>query len=481
MNPGAARRTYKIFISILIGAALLRLININQSLAIDELLTIRDYVSKGFSWILLTYREPNNHILNSLLARTSTLVFGRHNWAYKFPSFLLSLWAVALIFRLGRLWFDDHTALAASALLGGSFYHILYSTQARGYSGMTTATLLALVSFTLAWREDKNKDWVILGVALAMGCYFLPFTLFPYLGCLICGIYLYHDSWINPWKFLITFAGVAVAVLLLYLPLWGQMEGIYRYRTGYDFLSKLFLWFVAGYFSAGPTFAPATIVYFVFFLLGLWYLKDWPKRAGVVLFFIIPVVALKYIIQPIWLFTRFFIFLLPLFLLIVAYGLKNLLKHRLWIGVVVLLLLNVPILSKYYRTEILPSEEVIKYIHGHAKPGEWIVGTGFTRLTYYYDQGDKDRLVWFERVEGKKARTFVVKEKNKGMWFIDAKIHDRNSDPVFSFRPKWAEKEFVEVGGRKFYFQDSFRGLYPLGMMLMVYYSPPAPNQQKPG
>ncbi len=125
-------RADKLFIWILIGAALLRLVKINESLSIDELLTIRDYISQGFSAIFFTYREPNNHILNSLLVRTSTLILGSHNWAYKIPSFLLALWAVFLEYRLGRLWFDPDTALAASALLGGSFFSYPFQYPGQG-------------------------------------------------------------------------------------------------------------------------------------------------------------------------------------------------------------------------------------------------------------------------------------------------------------------------------------------------------------
>ncbi len=216
------RRTRRVLIGILIGAAILRLIKIDESLAIDELLTIRDYISHGFSTIFLSYQRPNNHILTSFLARVSILVFGEYNWSYKLPSFFLALWAVLLQFRLGRLWFNDDTALAASALLGGSYYHILFSTQTRGYSGMLTCTLLALIYFTLARREDKNKDWLVLGVALVSGSYFHPFMIFPYLGCLFCGIYLYRNNWKASRKFLIIFTGTALAISLLYLPLWAH-------------------------------------------------------------------------------------------------------------------------------------------------------------------------------------------------------------------------------------------------------------------
>ena len=478
--PGLSglNRNHKIFIGIFLGATLLRLVKINESLAIDELLTIRDYISRGFSAIFFTYREPNNHILTSMLARISFLIFGHYNWAYKIPSFLLALWAIVLQLRLGRLWFDDDTALAASALLGGSFFHIIFSTQVRGYSGMVTATLFALVSFTLAFRENKNKDWLGLGAALVLGSYFHPLMLFPYVGCLLCGIYLYRRSWRESpaRKFMMTFIGSALVTLILYSPLLGHMAEIYRYRTGPDFVSKLFLRFVAGYLSAGPLFTPATIVYFIFFSLGLWYLKDWPKRLGVILFFIIPVVGLKYIIQPTWLFTRFFIYLLPVFLLVVAYGVRNALQRRFWFGITLLLLFNIPILAKYYQTEIFPGADVVQYIKAHIKPDEWIIGTGFTRLAFYYYRDRRDYQVWFERIDGEETGTFVDTQKNKGLWFIDAARHDRLSDPVFSFRSKWIKSESITVGGRNFYFRESFRGLHPLGKTYVAYYSPPPPS-----
>ncbi len=91
---------------------------------------------------------------------------------------------------------------------------------------------------------------------------------------------------------------------------------------------------------------------------------------------------------------------------------------------------------------------------------------------YYYYRGEKDRLRWFEDVEGKDAGVFVGAQSDRGMWFIGARRHDRNSDPVFSFRPKWVVTEPMKVGGRDFYFKESFRGLYPIGITLTAYYSP---------
>jgi hypothetical protein len=473
-NTVSEHRNTKIFIGILICAVLFRLAKINESLAIDELITIEKYISKGFWGILHNYQSVNNHFLNSLLARVSTLIFGRYNWAYKLPSFLLAFWAVILQFQLGRLWFDDDTALAASALLGGSFYHILYSTQLRGYCGMSTAILAALVCFSLARKENKTKYWIGLGVALVCGNLFHLFMIFPYIWLLLCGIYLYWRRWgeSSARKFLVTFAGAGMTVVLFYLPRMGDMQRIYHYHSGPDFLSKLFLRFVAGYLSAGPLFTPATLVYLLFFFLGIWHFRDWPKRIGITLYFIIPIVLVKYIVRPFPLRTRFFNFLLPLFVMMVAYGIKKSLPRRFWVGVMILLLFNIPILVKYYRIKLFPSDEAIKYIQQRVRPEEWIVANGVTRLAYHYYQGSRDRLAWFHNSQGKKGQDFVNKRKNDGMWYLAAHMDDRFSDSVFSFRPKWAKEKEIQVGGRSFYFQESFRGMHPLGLTYVVYHSP---------
>jgi 4-amino-4-deoxy-L-arabinose transferase-like glycosyltransferase len=85
---------------ILILACVLRVIGLNAGLWYDEIDTLVHYVRPSFFDLITHYPSLNHHVLYSLQAKASILVFGESAWALRLPAFLFgmaSIWALWLV------------------------------------------------------------------------------------------------------------------------------------------------------------------------------------------------------------------------------------------------------------------------------------------------------------------------------------------------------------------------------------------------
>jgi 4-amino-4-deoxy-L-arabinose transferase-like glycosyltransferase len=70
----------------------------------DEAWTVLRYLDES-AWDIMMYPDswPNNHILNTLLAKASAGIFGVHDWSVRLPN-LLFYWFFAVgVFRFLKL------------------------------------------------------------------------------------------------------------------------------------------------------------------------------------------------------------------------------------------------------------------------------------------------------------------------------------------------------------------------------------------
>ena len=116
----------------------------------DEVITFFTYVQTGDFQPFYAHVDANNHVLNSLLAHASYLIFGNSIFALRLPNvlfFLLYLyfaWQIRNLFRsnsVGLLWFI--TICTCHYLI--TFFHL-----ARGY-GISMALLLGALYHLLAF------------------------------------------------------------------------------------------------------------------------------------------------------------------------------------------------------------------------------------------------------------------------------------------------------------------------------------------
>ncbi len=165
----------------MIGAAI-RAYFLSQPMRYDESYTFLFFMNRGFL-SLFNYQLPNNHVLFTLLARISTLVWGNSPAAIRFPAFLAGIGTIPLTFLLCRAL--HKSGLFASIAVAVFPYLILYSTNARGYTLLIFLTLaLALVGLQVVKRKPSIAGAMTISAIAALGMLTMPSMLFA-----IAGIY----------------------------------------------------------------------------------------------------------------------------------------------------------------------------------------------------------------------------------------------------------------------------------------------------
>lgn len=147
----------------------LRFWSLNSDPWVDEVLTLTDFVRRPMGEIVTSFPSQNQHMLFSVLARFSFDAFGESVWALRLPAVLFGMAGVWALFAFGRSALGTREGLLAATLMTFSYHHIWFSQNARGYTGLLFATLLATWAWMEALRRQELKWWLIYGVAIVTG------------------------------------------------------------------------------------------------------------------------------------------------------------------------------------------------------------------------------------------------------------------------------------------------------------------------
>lgn len=150
-------------------ALVLRLWNLNSDLWVDEVFTLLDFVRQPMGQILTSFPNQNQHMLFSILARTSVEIFGESAWAIRLPSVLFGIGSIWALFFLCRRLLGVREALLGCALMTVSYHHIWFSQNARGYMGLLFFTLLATWCWFEALETNKWRWWLGYTAAVVLG------------------------------------------------------------------------------------------------------------------------------------------------------------------------------------------------------------------------------------------------------------------------------------------------------------------------
>ncbi|GAB5416089.1 MAG: hypothetical protein Crog4KO_13260 [Crocinitomicaceae bacterium] len=169
----------------------------------DEGWTVIKYLDKS-TWEIMMYPDnwPNNHILNTLLAKASAGIFGVHDWSVRLPN-LLFFWVFALgVFRFLKVIFNEKQLwiLPAAALFILSPYFLDFFGLCRGYGMASALTMLSLSYFVRGYkfRIDRFIWW---GFFCAILASYANFTVLIYFAAAsaMTGFYflLYRKNWLD--------------------------------------------------------------------------------------------------------------------------------------------------------------------------------------------------------------------------------------------------------------------------------------------
>jgi mannosyltransferase len=388
---------------IALGAALALYKLGSKSLWVDEITTIK--ISLGsFSAIVESLKHQHNapplyYFMLHPFVRLSTGEF-----MVRLPSAIFSIVSVYACYRVGREFFGKTTGLLAALFLALSPMHLRYAQEARMYSLFELTALLSLFFFYKGVETRQSKFWIGYTFATLASMYTHYFTAF-YVATqgtflLILTAFSCFSSTrsksikVADKKTWFAFALSLFAIFLLYLP-WlpyalAKTTGKGLHQSFADFLSAIFrcLWVdqavILPYILAG---------FGLIGLIGCFVTSQTKKGIFLLLWLTLPLPLIYLFLNHVQSFfaIRYIIFILPVYVLLVAYGvtvsgdaLAKFLRRYCRIAVypqsisLILALLIVSPLSvlslpRYYKQNKEPSREVGAFLDRHMQPNDIVI------------------------------------------------------------------------------------------------------------
>jgi mannosyltransferase len=155
--PGSASAKWGIG-GLLVLATALRLHALEAGPWLDEIDTWVHYARRPLGEILTSFDSQNQHLVYSVLARVSIVLFGDGVAQLRLPAVVLGVLSVWALWHFALRITGRREALFAAALLTVSYHHVWFSQNARGYTGLLLFTLLGSTCFLdlLARREPRG-------------------------------------------------------------------------------------------------------------------------------------------------------------------------------------------------------------------------------------------------------------------------------------------------------------------------------------
>ncbi len=146
-------------VCIMVLGAGLRIPSLGSGLWFDEIQTFVDYVRLPLIHIISTFDSQNQHLLYSILARISVVLFGGSAWALRLPAVCLGVASLGALIWFGERVTSRREALLAATILAVSYHHVWFSQNARGYTGLLFLTLVGSGCFLLLLSDPLRHTW----------------------------------------------------------------------------------------------------------------------------------------------------------------------------------------------------------------------------------------------------------------------------------------------------------------------------------
>ncbi|MEE8638978.1 MAG: glycosyltransferase family 39 protein [bacterium] len=161
--------------ALFILGAYFRVNHLFDVIRLDEATTYVLFVTRPLGEAISAYELPNNHILNTILAKLAVVAFGPEPWSLRLPNLLAGLGVMALTAIISRRWFGRAASVAALAVVAVSPLVIHYSVLTRGYGLMLFFGLLTLLSVERRHAGGAGKYWpAATAVSAALAFYAVP-------------------------------------------------------------------------------------------------------------------------------------------------------------------------------------------------------------------------------------------------------------------------------------------------------------------
>ncbi|OGE42615.1 hypothetical protein A3B45_00200 [Candidatus Daviesbacteria bacterium RIFCSPLOWO2_01_FULL_39_12] len=354
---------------IIILATILRLINLDQSLWLDE--ATQAILSKSSIYSIIFQRGVDFHPPLSYLIMHFWIKLGTSEIWLRLLSVIFGVFTILLTYKVTKELFSRNVALVASFLLAINPYHIYYSQEVRMYAEAALFGTLSVFFFYLSTAKPKFLNYlgyILSTTALIYTHYdgfFLIFTQILYLLIIrkdkiryflspLFIVFLLYIPWIP--QFLIQLLNGLRANE--YLPGWREALSLPFYKA----VPLTFIKFSFGRISIEENFTHYLLAVLILGVVGFIFFNS-PRRMReknyqlVLFWFLIPILKALIISFQIPLNQPFrILYIIPAFCILLALGILNLGRVKnLFIGIIVVISLSGLILyygsSKYQRED----------------------------------------------------------------------------------------------------------------------------------
>lgn len=284
------------------------------------------------------------------------LIVGDSEFVLRFVPALFGVMTIPLIYALGKELVDRSTGLIAAILLTFSPMHVFYSQDARAYTISVFFVILAALFYIKAMELEDYRLWMLFGIAAAVS-FWLHFYTILAIAAILMHALLVSAKQIQE---RIRYLAVSLAtILLLTLPIIIVTIPLFAKRTassptfGYQGLLVIQQTFIqfAGFNDA------IAAAFMGLFILGLtlWFYSDKQKAAFILIFIGVPLALSILLSYRMPFIPRHLLYVLPLFLIGVAYSsylFTRFFSHKtpVYLLILCLVAVNLPYLHGYYTT-----------------------------------------------------------------------------------------------------------------------------------
>lgn len=352
-----------ILIFIILVGFFLRVINLDQSLWLDEAISTLAVKENSLNnlvtqFLLGDFHPPFYYIILWLWTR----IFGFSEVAVRSPSVIFGILSIFITYFIGKKLFDQKVALIAALLMAVSPLLIYYSQEARMYSLNIFVVLCSMYFFVNLVQEKKSKinliGLVLSNVAVFYADY-INYLIFPaqFIYLLMCNRKLvskYLSLLVFSFVFLIPWLPVFMTQLEVgretsrVLPQWSNIVGNASIKEVGLLVSKTIIGRIS--FENNLIYGSIVGIGAIFYgsLIVLSFKKINDNFKLVILWLIIPII-LAFVISfyiPIFSYFRM-IFVIPAFCLLLARGISFLPKNATIEILIMIVLLNLGFISYF--------------------------------------------------------------------------------------------------------------------------------------
>lgn len=375
---------------ILLTALILRLINLNQSLWLDEAINVVYSQKYSFFDFLTVYSLGDFHPpLYFGLLWIWTKIFGISEIAVRIPSVIFGILTVWLTYLTGKKLFNVKTGLVAALLLALNPLHVYYSQEARMYSLAAFAVTLSFWAL-INLLNGRRYFIAVYGVSVLIVLYS------DYLAYLALVVQLFYVIWLErkkvhkfllgaltggffliPWLFIFPSQLKTGQTAAIQVPGWANVVGSASLKE----LGLLVVKSIIGRISFTNKYLYAAIVVPILCLYGLILykaLKNLSKETKLILLWIFLPVFLALLISlyiPIFAYFRM-IFILPGLSILLAVGIERFNKQSQTMLVAILLIISLIFLLIYYINPKYQREnwkQAVNFVTTQEKPGRLVL------------------------------------------------------------------------------------------------------------